>query len=317
MTDVAPFRERPKFLLCPRCGEMLERAFESVLTCLRCEGLWIGTVTLEQAFGDPRWPRGPSMWWRNELECPECASEGEVQTMTAVQAGDVVVDRCPSHGVWLDRTELFRLMGGGDPDAGGVSPDLAALRARLDASDVDLEQLARRRDAWRTDRGARRKAAQEYRAWLEAEQRRRTEMAAAVERAERERRRAGVSEREREREPAGGGAAAGAAAPAKEERPEQAWERDARARVAEARAEQAREASARERARAEARRERARAIQRLGDTRLAASAEIERLETRIIMLREQIRDAEAELDGARARLRAIDDQLDVVQTQPE
>jgi Zn-finger nucleic acid-binding protein len=306
MTDVAPFRERPKFLLCPRCGEMLERAFEAVLTCLRCEGLWIAAVTLERTFGDPRWPRGPSMWWRNELECPECASEGQVQAMTAVQAGDIVVDRCSSHGVWLDRTELCRLMGSGDPGPGGVSPDLAALRARLEATDVDLEQLARRRDAWRTDLGARRKAAQEYRAWLEAEQRRRLEGSAALERAERER----LREREREREQA----------QAEQARAEQARESAAEARAREARAEaereRKREIEEREAERAAARRERARAIQRLGDTRMAASADIERLETRIIMLREQLHATEAELDGARVRLRAIDDQLDAAQAQP-
>ena len=78
MTDAAPFRERPSVLLCPRCGEMLERVFDAVRTCLRCEGVWIATVTLERAFGDPKWPRGSSMWWRNALECPECAAHNPV-----------------------------------------------------------------------------------------------------------------------------------------------------------------------------------------------------------------------------------------------
>ncbi|HSK05321.1 MAG TPA: zf-TFIIB domain-containing protein [Kofleriaceae bacterium] len=254
MTEVAPFRERPKMLLCPRCGELLERAFEAVLTCLRCEGLWIATVTLEKAFGDPKWPRGPTMWWRNSLECPECASEGHAGDMTAVQAGDVVVDRCAAHGLWVDRTELFRIMGGGDPGAAGVSPDLAALRAQLEVADTDLEQLARRRDAWRNDLAQRRKAAAEYRAWLEAEQRRRGEEAAVRE----------VAARERE-----------AAA-----------------------------------------RERARAIQRLGEARREAAAEVARVESAVIMLREQLRDVEAELDGARARLRALDDQLAALGARP-
>lgn len=241
MTDVAPFRERPKFLLCPRCGEMLERAFEAVLTCLRCEGLWIAPAVLEQAFGDPRWPRGPSMWWRSALECPECASGGETRPMTAVNAGEVVVDRCASHGLWLDRTELFRLLEptrGGDPGAEGPSPDLAALRAHLEAPEVELEHLARRRDAWRTDLGLKRKAAQEYRAWLDAEQDRRDEPTSAPER------------------------------------------RDE--------------------------------LQRLGDSRQQASTEVGRLETHIIMLRDQLRAAEADLDGARARLRALDDQLEAL-----
>ncbi len=310
MTDVAPFRERPKFLLCPRCGELLERAFEAVLTCLRCEGLWIATVTLEKAFGDPRWPRGPTMWWRNSLECPECASEGETRTMTAVQAGEVVVDRCAAHGLWLDRTELFRLLGGGDPGADGGSPDLAALRAQLAVTDVDLEQLTRRRDAWRNDVGLRRKAAQEYRAWLEAEHRRRLEAAAALEQAERERlRERGRVQRElEEREEREGERA-------QRERAQQQAERDREQARQEAERERKREQAERERARAEARRERARAIQLLGDARQAASAEVGRVETQIIMLRERLRAAEAELEGARGRLRALDDQLEAVRAQ--
>ncbi len=317
MTDAAPFRERPKFLLCPRCGEMLERAFEAVLTCLRCEGLWIAAVTLQKAFGDPRWPRGPTMWWRNELECPECASEGEAQTMAAVQAGDVVVDRCNAHGLWLDRTELFRLMGGGDPGAGGMSPDLAALRAQLEVTDVDLEQLARRRDAWRKDSGLRRKAAQEYRTWLEAERRRRLEAAEALEQAERARLQEREAEREREEQ--------------ERERGRQAErEREDRHRAEEALAEQEREQRRLEAVRArkreeadrslklaEARRDRTRLAERLASTRRETSAEIGRVETQIIMLRDRLRAAEAELDGARGRLRAIDDQIEALRRQPE
>jgi Zn-finger nucleic acid-binding protein len=265
MTDVAPFQERPKFLLCPRCGEMLEHAFDAVLACLRCEGLWLAAVTLEQAFGDPRWPRDRTLWWRNALECPECASEGETKAMAAVYAGGVVVDRCASHGLWLDRTELLRIMGGGDdPGEAGVSSDLFALRSQLEVPEADLEQLARRRDAWQNDRGLRRKAAQEYRVWLEAEQRRRLESAAAATQAERE-----------------------------------------QAEVQQAEVQQA-----------EVQHEQDRAIQRLDDSREEASAEVGRLETQIIMLRERLRAAEAELDGARGRLRAVDDQLEAIRPHP-
>lgn len=269
MTELAPFRERPRFLLCPRCGEMLEHALEAVLTCLRCEGLWIGSAILERAFGDPRWPGGASMWWRNALECPECALEGEARTMAAVRAGDVVVERCASHGLWLDRTELLRLLGGGEPGP-GAAPELELLRERLQEAEVDLEQLARRREAWRTDLGLRRKAAQEYRAWLEAEQRRRLERAGEE----------GARE-EAEREEG-------------------------------AREEAKREENKREGAEAEARREQARVIERLEDARAQASAHVGRVEAQIIMLREQLHAAEAELDGARARLRAVEDQLAVI-----
>lgn len=288
MTDVAPFRESPKFLLCPRCGEMLELAFEAVRTCLRCEGVWIATVMLERAFGDPRWPRGPSMWWRNALECPECAAEGAVQVMTAVQAGEAVVDRCASHGLWLDRLELIRLLGTADAGApgAGVSPDLAALRARLAVPDVDLEELARRRDAWRQDAGKRRQAAAEYRAWLEAEARLRLEREALeAERAER-------GQREREVQAQAERAAAAFEAAEREKR-------EAEARKQEA-----------------GRRGRTLAIQRLGDVRQQISAEVARLEAQLGPLREQLRHAEAVVERSRARLRALDEELEALRARP-
>jgi Zn-finger nucleic acid-binding protein len=306
MTDVAPFREAPRFVLCPRCGEMLERAFEAVRTCLRCEGLWIATVTVERAFGDPRWPRGPSMWWRNALECPDCAAEGTVQTMTAVQAGDVVVDRCAAHGVWLDRTELFRLMGGGDPGAGGLSPDLAALRAQLEVPDADLEQLARKRETWRDDAGARRRAAQEYRAWLEAEQRRRQDEAVERERAERAREQREEATREAEAKQA----------EARKQAAREAAEREVQ-REAAARERAEREAAAREARRMEAARERRHALQELEDARKQAAAEVGGLETQLMGLRAQVRTAEAQLGGARVRLRAVMDRLEELKARPQ
>lgn len=250
MTEVAPFRERPAFLLCPRCGEMLDRAFESVLACPRCEGIWITPASIEKAFGSARWPDARAMWWRSAIECPQCASEGKTTLMNAAIAGDVVIDRCTKHGMWLDRGELGRLMGkADDPD-----DDLKALRDKLAAVEVDLESLIKRRETWRTDLELRRKAADEYRSWLEAEERRRVEAAALA------------------------------------------------ARVS---SEPAPEA-------AEALRDRQKVIQRLGDARVAASADVARLETQIIMLREQLRANEVELDGARGRLRAIDDQLEAI-----
>lgn len=288
MTDVAPFRESPKFLLCPRCGEMLERAFEAVRTCLRCEGVWIATVMLERAFGDPRWPRGPSMWWRNALECPECAAEGAVQVMAAVQAGEAVVDRCASHGLWLDRFELVRLLGTSDAVASGagVSPDLAALRARLAVPDVDLEGLARRRDAWRQDAGKRRKAAEEYRSWLEAESRLRLDREAM------EAARAARQQREREVSAQAERADAAFAAAEREKRAAAARKQEA------------------------ARSERTLAIQRLGDVRQQISAEVARLEAQLAPLRDQLRDAEAVFERSRAKLRALDEELEALRAQP-
>jgi Zn-finger nucleic acid-binding protein len=253
MTEVSPFRERPSFLMCPRCGEMLDRAFEATLACPRCEGVWIAPATIEKAFGNPKWPVAQAMWWRNSIECPQCATEGTATMMDAAIAGNVIIDRCSKHGMWLDRGELGRLMGGAtDNDQG--DDDLEALRQKLSAVELDLDAMIKRRETWRSDLELRRKAAIEYRSWLEAEERRRIEAAKAR------------TQRERERIEA-------------------------------------------ERMRAEAEGERLRMVQRLGDARVQASAEVARFETQIIMLREQLRTNEAELEGARGRLRAIDDQL--------
>jgi Zn-finger nucleic acid-binding protein len=148
----SPYRERPRYLLCPRCGEMLERAFEGVSTCLRCEGVWIGPATLDAAFGNPRWPGGQALWWRNAIDCPECAFEGKQTLMSARMSSDVIVDQCPEHGVWLDRGELGRLMG-------GAVDELEALRQKLAVGAPAIEQLGARREQWRARLETRRKAA--------------------------------------------------------------------------------------------------------------------------------------------------------------
>jgi Zn-finger nucleic acid-binding protein len=274
MTDLAPFRERPKSLLCPRCGEMLDRAFDVVLVCLRCEGVWMPRISLEKAFGTARWPDARAMWWRNSIECPECAFTGVANMMDAAMAGSVLIDRCASHGIWLDRGELGRLMGGDTANDAG-DDDLEALRARLSGGAEDLEGLIGRREAWRADLENRRRAAGEYRSWLQDEERRRHEAIEA---------RAQAAETERLLH----------AAVVAEERQRHDQQRAAAD------------------ARLEAAREHERARQELGDTRVDASSEVARLEAQIVTLRGKLRATEAQLDGARTRLRAIDDQLEVM-----
>jgi Zn-finger nucleic acid-binding protein len=149
---------------------MLDLAFEGVSSCLRCEGLWIAPATLDAAFGSPEWPPGQTLWWRNSIECPECAFDGAATLMTARMSSDIIVDQCQQHGVWLDRGELGRLMG-------TPADELEALRTRLLAIAPDLEQLVVRREKWRVDVEIRRKAALDYRQALEEEQRRRAEVA--------------------------------------------------------------------------------------------------------------------------------------------
>jgi Zn-finger nucleic acid-binding protein len=175
-----PFRERPRFLSCPRCGEILDRGLEGIRTCLRCEGVWLPQATLTAAFEDPKWPGGQSIWWRNSIECPDCATAGEKKMLEARMAQGVMVDRCHDHGVWLDRSELGRLM--------GVEADeLVELQRRLDIPQQEIEALAKRRAKWRDDLAARREAASEYEQWLDEVERQRVDAAKVTERRARER----------------------------------------------------------------------------------------------------------------------------------
>ncbi len=145
-----PYRELPRFLLCPRCTEVLEPIVAGVWMCTRCEGAWLTNVTLERAFGSPRWPQGQMMWWHNELACPECALEGSATIMDAKNSNGVHLDTCPKHGLWLDRGELGRITnGGGD--------DLSSLFQQLDLQ-VDRAELSERRARWRSDQEAQRQA---------------------------------------------------------------------------------------------------------------------------------------------------------------
>jgi Zn-finger nucleic acid-binding protein len=267
----APYRERPRFLLCPRCGEVLDRALEGVSTCLRCEGLWIGPATLDAAFGNPRWPNGNAMWWRNSIECPECVFEGKASVMAARMSNDVIVDQCPDHGVWLDRGELGRLM--------GVAEDeLGALRSRLAVTAPDLEQLVARRQKWRADLETRRKAALEYRQLLEEEHRRRV----AVSQAEQKRHEG--EQRQRATASIAGPPPVADPAPRGEPRPASDPGPPAR-RAAERR-------------------------QLLATQRAQAAAEVARLQDRLGMLHDHVRRLEVELTETRQRAGGIDQELD-------
>jgi Zn-finger nucleic acid-binding protein len=266
---------------------MLDRAFEGVSSCLRCEGLWIGPATLDAAFGNPRWPTGVTLWWRNSVECPECAFEGKTTLMAARMSNDVLVDQCSEHGVWLDRGELGRLMGAGADERG-------ALRDRLAVMAPDLEQLVARREKWRADIEARRKAALDYRQALEAEHRQRLEIAEA------ERARVDAEARAR-----------AIAAPPRMLPP--TVPRAARS-----------EPPPRTDDPVEAARRAAHDRQQLGTQRAQASADVARLQGQLVVLQDHVRRLETEiadtkhrangmqheLDEARARLRTLDHQLD-------
>lgn len=177
---MSAFREAPRRLACPRCGEHLEPLSTGVEVCPRCEGAWLPTAAIEQAFGTPYWPKGPGAWWRRELECPACAVGNRSSMMTPVISGQIVVDRCPEHGEWLDPGELGRLL-----DA-PRSLELEAFYERLRPDGELPARLLEFRKARQSEREQRAAELDEYRAKVEAEQaRQRAEYEAvrAVERA--------------------------------------------------------------------------------------------------------------------------------------
>ena len=296
-------------MLCPRCGELLDPTLAGVSSCLRCEGVWVSPAALDAAFGDPRWPVGQTLWWRNSIECPECALEGATTPMTARRSSDVIVDQCPSHGVWLDRGELGRLMG-------APTGELAALCARLAAVAPDLERLVARRERWRTDVEIRRKAEIEYRQAIDDEQLRRAKVSAS----ERLRLEAGAlaavaptqvlpaTRRSGPSEPPPfvAAAVAPALAPRTASRRQRLGTQLTPVEISSEAAEQA-----------------ANRTQDLGAQRARTSADVELLQSRLVALDDHVRRLDAqladtrqhavsvrtELDGARVRLRTLDEQL--------
>lgn len=261
----SPYREAPQLLLCPRCGEVLDRVFAGVAACPRCQGAWIGQATLDTAFGNPRWPQGQNMWWHNALECPECACEGIVRKMDARSSNEVMVDCCPSHGLWLDHGELGRLMG---LDRG--ADELLELQKRVTAISPDPDDLAQRRLAWRSELDVRRRAAAEFRTWVEGEQRRK-----ASEAAEQSKQRAAQTEAERKA------------------RKSQAIE-----------AQRSAEARVRELA------ERRTFVEELVNERVGLIHELRRLDAELTTRRDELYRLQGELETARQRIREIDAQLD-------
>jgi Zn-finger nucleic acid-binding protein len=184
------YREAPRTVECPRCGENLTRVSAGVEACARCEGIWLPSLAVETAFGTAMWPPGPGAWWRRELTCPVCQLEGQGNVMTPIMHDNFVVDRCHLHGVWLDAGELGRLLSA--PRAVELEAFFERLRPEGDVP-PQLAEFRQRRGAERAKRieelELRRKAREAERARIVAEQ----EAARAAERA----RLAALAEQER------------------------------------------------------------------------------------------------------------------------
>jgi len=151
-------------LMCPRCGDVLERILDGVLTCTRCEGAWMTNSVIDRAFGTQRWPGGASAWWRREVDCPACACAGEPDAMTPMLVGTLLVDRCAKHGIWLDHGELGRLIG---------APDMVELEAffeRINPGGELPPQLIEQRKRREQELARRQRELEAYRAKVAVEQ---------------------------------------------------------------------------------------------------------------------------------------------------
>jgi len=158
-------------MLCPRCGDMLERMLEIVHSCARCEGIWLDRRAVQKAFGNPQFPLGPSVWWRRELSCPICST-----VMAAIEVEGLLVDRCAQHGLWLDHGELGRLLGA------PTVIELDELHRLLAPNAPPPQALVDRRAARKADVARRQRELDEYRAKVLDEQRRLEQERAALQR---------------------------------------------------------------------------------------------------------------------------------------
>lgn len=110
---------------CPACQAALvvvEREGIELDWCVECGGLWFDEGEMEllgEKAGRQLEAEDLGRWAGNaseigERRCPRCPRRMERLTLppreTSGDATPIEIDRCPDHGVWLDRGELGRIM---------------------------------------------------------------------------------------------------------------------------------------------------------------------------------------------------------------
>ena len=108
---------------CPRCRVEMKELKVAELTphlCPKCEGSWLSLeqlavlkeMPLEELEDSELQPTlvadSPEIDLEEHLECPVC-QEPLVRYRDPARP-DLIVDRCPDHGVWLDDGELAQMM---------------------------------------------------------------------------------------------------------------------------------------------------------------------------------------------------------------
>ena len=134
---------------CPRCREAMQAlrlGTTAAQECAACGGLWLDPESLQQLV-NAREDRGgvvsvlaarvPTATTPPDViryvPCPQC--EKLMNRKNFAQSSGVVLDVCSTHGVWLDRGELERVLG--FVEKGGLT------RARVNARERLVEEQRR------------------------------------------------------------------------------------------------------------------------------------------------------------------------------
>lgn len=147
---------------CPRCDGALQiRSLETacLIECSRCHGLWLDPPVFQDICRDAREERG-TMFGSTEKEPPRacestlgyipCLDCGELmlrrQFRHRTRPTGVVLDYCRDHGVWLDGTELERIVRSiraGSANAPDVELIEQAFRPRLEVRKLPERMVSR------------------------------------------------------------------------------------------------------------------------------------------------------------------------------
>ncbi len=105
---------------CPVCKTdllVVEREGIEVDWCLDCGGLWFDEGELEllgEKAGRPIAPQilesRDHLSEKGRRRCPRCPKRMESVQLELGSGERTIIDRCPRHGLWLDRGELGQLM---------------------------------------------------------------------------------------------------------------------------------------------------------------------------------------------------------------
>lgn len=130
-------------LKCPRCRDTMEAlrfGTTKAQECGACGGLWLDPESLQRLSNAKEERAGmisvlaariPTSSVATDavryIPCPRC--EKLMNRMNFAQSSGVVLDVCKSHGVWLDRGELQRVLG--FVEAGGLSVARERQREKL------------------------------------------------------------------------------------------------------------------------------------------------------------------------------------------